>query len=208
MAYDLEEQDQLDAFKSWWKHNGNFVMGIAALAIVGFGGYEGWKYYQYQQSAAASAQYQAMADTDIKDAAKIRALSAELMEKYSSTPYAARAAIAAAKLNYQEQDITSAKAQLGWASKNAKEDAIRAIALLQLASMQYEEKAYDDALKTLAEKHDEGYAGLFADLKGDVLVAQGKTADAKAAYKEALTKLDMQGNYYKYTEHKLDALGS
>ncbi|MPS48891.1 tetratricopeptide repeat protein [Methylobacillus sp.] len=208
MAYDLEEQDQLDAFRSWWKRNGNLVIGVAALALVGFGGYEGWQYYQYQQSAAASVQYQNMASTDIKDADKIRALSAELMDKYSSTPYAGRAAVAVAKLNYQEQDLESAKAQLTWAAKNAKEDAVRAIALLQLAAIQYEEKAYDEALKTLSEKHDAGYAGLFADLKGDVLAAQGKTEDAKAAYKDALAKLDMQGDYYKYTEYKLEALGS
>lgn len=208
MAYDLEEQEQLDAFKSWWKSNGKFVLGIAALALVSFSGYEGWKYYQYQQSAQASQQFQLMAATDIKDGKKIRALSAEIMDKYSSTPYAGRAAVAVAKLNYQEQDIASAKAQLEWASKNAKEDAVKSIALLQLAAIQFEEKAFDAALKTLSTQPDAAYAGLFADLKGDVLVAQGKAEEAKSAYKEALGKLDLEGSYYRYTEHKLEALGT
>ncbi|MCB5184152.1 tetratricopeptide repeat protein [Methylobacillus gramineus] len=208
MAYDLEEQEQLDAFKTWWKRNGNVVVALAGIAVVGFGGYEGWQYYQHQQSAAASAQYQTMARTDIKDVKTIKALSSELMDKYSSTPYAGRAAVAVAKVNYQEKDLASAKAQLDWAAKNAKEDAVRAVALLQLAAIQFEEKAYDEALKTLGEKHDEGFDGLFADLKGDVLVAQGKPDDAKTAYKDALAKLDMSGDYYKYTEHKLEALGS
>lgn len=208
MAYDLEEQEQLDAFKGWWKSNGKFVLGIAVLALVSFTGYEGWKYYQYQQSAQASQQYQLMAATDIKDSKKIRALSAEIMDKYSTTPYAGRAAVAVAKLNYQEQDLASAKAQLEWAGKNAKEDAIKAIALLQLAAIQFEEKAFDAALKTLTTQPDAAYAGLFSDLKGDILVAQGKTDDAKAAYKEALGKLDLEGSYYKYTEHKLEALGT
>ena len=208
MAYDLEEQEQLDAFKSWWKSNGKFVLGIAALALVSFSGYEGWKYYQYQQSAQASQQFQLMAATDIKDGKKIRALSAEIMDKYASTPYAGRAAVAVAKLNYQEQDIASAKAQLEWASKNAKEDAVKSIALLQLAAIQFEEKAFDAALKTLSTQPDAAYAGLFADLKGDVLVAQGKAEEAKSAYKEALGKLDLEGSYYRYTEHKLEALGT
>lgn len=208
MAYDLEEQEQLDAFKSWWKSNGKFVLGIAALAVVGFGGYEGWKYYQYQQSAQASQQFQLMAATDIKDSKKIRAISAEIMDKYPSTAYAGRAAVAVAKLNYQEQDVASAKAQLEWAGKHAKEDAVKAVALLQLASIQFEEKAFDAALKTLGTQPDAAYAGLYADLKGDILVAQGKADDAKAAYKEALSKLDLEGSYYKYTEHKLEALGS
>lgn len=208
MAYDLEEQDQIDALKSWWKTNGNMVTWAAIVAVACFSGVQGWKYYQHQQSIQASAQYQTLTQIDAKDIKAIQGLSAQLMEKYTSTPYAGRAALLAAKANFAAKDSTSAKAQLNWAAKNAKEDAVKAIALLQLASIQLEEKAYDDALKTLAEKHDQGFDGLFADLKGDVLAAQGKNADAKLAYQEALTKLDAQGRYRHFTEHKLEALGS
>lgn len=208
MAYDLEEQEQLDAFKTWWKTYGNTVLLVAGVAIASFASTQGWKYYQHQQSLQASVQYQALIQADPKDTKAIKALSAQLMDKYASTPYAGRAAIAAAKANYAANDAKSAKAQLEWAAQNAKEDAIKALALLQLAAIQFEEKAYDAALKTLAEKHDVGFDGLFADLKGDVLAAQGKKAEAKSAYQEALTKLDAQGRYHRFTEHKLEALGS
>ena len=50
MAYDLEEQEQLDAFKTWWKANGNMVLAAATAAILAFAGIQGWKYYQHQQS--------------------------------------------------------------------------------------------------------------------------------------------------------------
>jgi predicted negative regulator of RcsB-dependent stress response len=168
---------------------------------------QGWKYYHNKQSMEASAQYQLLAGTDPKEIKTVRALSATLMDKYASTPYAGRAALMAARTNYAANDAKSAKAQLEWAVKNAKEGAVKSIAMLQLAAVQLDEKQYDAALKALAGKHEPGFDGLFADMKGDILAGQGKNAEAKQAYQEALTKLDVQGPYYHYTAHKLEALG-
>lgn len=208
MAYDIEEQEQLDTLKAWWKQHGNKVVAIAVMAAVVFFGMQGWKYYQDQQALKASARYEALSSTDSKDIKAIQAISAELMDKYASTPYAGRAAMLVAKANYSANDAKSAKSQLEWAAKNAREDAVKALARLQLAAILLEEKAYDEALKTLSEQPASGFAGLFADLKGDILAAQGKKAEAKAAYQEALSQLDADGRYRRYTEHKLEALGS
>jgi predicted negative regulator of RcsB-dependent stress response len=145
---------------------------------------------------------------DAKDLKGVQSISAQLMEKYAGTPYAARAALIAAKANYAANDAKSAQAQIEWVMSHAKEDAMRSIAQLQLAALQFDQKQYDVALKTLSDKHDVGFDGLFSDLKGDILAAQGKKAEAKAAYAEALTHLDAEGHYHHYTERKLDALGS
>ena len=211
MAYDLEEQEQLDEFKAWWKLHGQKAMALVTVLVVGYLGYQGLHYYQGQQSLKASAQYENLIKLDITDAKNLKAIqgiSAELMDKYSGTPYAGRAALTSAKANFQAKEVKSAKAQLEWAAKNAKEDAIQAMALLELASLQVEEKDYVGALKTLNEKHTAGFDGLFADLKGDVFVAQGKPVEAKAAYKEAVEKLDAQGRLLKFTQHKLESLGN
>ena len=130
-----------------------------------------------------------------------------IRDRYSGTPYAARAALFAAKANYAANDTKSAKAQLDWAIKNAEETATRAMATLQLANILAEEKDFDGALQLLNAPHDVGFDGLFADLKGDVLMLQGKRADAKAAYELALSKLDAQGKYRVITQRKLEALG-
>lgn len=208
MAYDLEEQEQLDELKAWWKRHGNAVTWVLIAALLVFAGFKGWKYYQHKQALEASVQYEALTQLDVKDIKGVRSISGQIMEKYAGTPYAARAALIAAKANYAANDAKSAKAQLEWALSHAQEDALRAIAQLQLAALQYDEKQYDAALKTLAEKHDAGFDGLFADLKGDILAAQGKKAEARTAYAEALAKLDAEGRYHRYTERKLDALGS
>lgn len=208
MAYDLEEQEQLDELKAWWKRHGNTVTWGLIAVLAAFAVFQGWKYYQRSQALQASTQYEALAQLSTKDIKDIRSVSGQIMEKYAGTPYAGRAAVIAAKANYANDDAKSAKAQLEWAMGHAQEDAIRAIAQLQLAAIQFEEKQYDAALKTLGEQHDAAFDGLFADLKGDILVAQGKQAEAKAAYEEALAKLEAKGRYRGYTQHKLDALGS
>lgn len=208
MAYDLEEQEQLDELKAWWKRNGNFVTwGLIAL-LAAFAAFQGWKYYQRNQALKASVQYEALGQMSPKDIKDIRTVSGQIIEHYAGTPYAGRAALIAAKANYANKDAKSAKAQLEWASQNAQEEGVRAIALLQLASVQLDEKQYDAALKTLEGKHPAAFDGLFADLKGDILAAQGKKTDAKVAYQEALLKLEAKGRLHGYTQNKLDALGS
>jgi predicted negative regulator of RcsB-dependent stress response len=207
MAFDLEEQEQLDEFKAWWARYGKIISNAVLAVIVAYVAYQGWNYYQSNRSIEASTQYQALIVTDEKDLKAIKEKSALLMDKYSATPYAGRAALFAAKLNYQANDIKSAKAQLNWTMENAKETTVSAIAGLQLANILAEEKDLAAALKVLAAPHDVGFDGLYADLQGDILVEQGKNAEAKVAYSLALSKLDPQGQYRTLTQRKLDALG-
>jgi predicted negative regulator of RcsB-dependent stress response len=207
MAYDLEEQEQIDELKAWWKQNGKMLSTLVIGALVAYAGYHGWNYFQNKQAVEASTQYQELTITDDKDLKSIQAKSASLMENFAGTPYAGRAALFAAKANYEANDAKSAKAQLDWAIKNAKETSVSALASLQLANILAEEKDFDGALKLLNAPHDAGFDGLFADLKGDVLVSLGKSAEAKTAYQEALTKLDPRGKFRALTQQKLESLG-
>ena len=91
---------------------------------------------------------------------------------------------------------------------NAKDDEYKQLAKLRLAGVLLDEKAYDEALKLL-ENPPAAYAALFADRRGDVLVAQSKVADARTAYKLALDKLDKQDSGMRqFVQFKLDALGA
>ena len=80
-------------------------------------------------------------------------------------------------------------------------------ARLRLAGILLDEKKYDEALKLLSAKSTDAYAALYADLKGDVLAAQGKPAEARAAYQLALDKSAAASQYRALIELKLDALG-
>jgi predicted negative regulator of RcsB-dependent stress response len=208
MAYDLDEQEKVEALKDWWKRNGNSVVWGLALAAAAAAGIQGWRYYQKTQLQQAAVIYEAVQESlQAKDTKKVREAAGQVMEKYPSTPYAARAALLAASANYQAGDAKSAKAQLQWTIDHAKEDAVRDEARLNLAGILLDEKNYAEALKLLETPISPAFAGLYADLRGDVLQGQGKVADARAAYKAALEKLDQKSGYRQLVQMKLDALG-
>ena len=177
-AYDLEEQEQLAEIKAWWKQYGNLVTGIVIAASIGVLAWQGWNWYQRNQAAQASAVYGVLQRAVLeRDTQKTKVAAGELVEKYGSTVYAQLGALTAAKALYESGDLKSAQAQLNWVADNGK-DEIRDLGRLRLAAVLLDEKSYDEALKALSVSHGKGFDGRFAELKGDVLTAQGKKAEA------------------------------
>ncbi len=208
MAYDLEEQEQLDEFKAWWNKHGKMVTGLIVAIVLAYAGWQGYQYWMQKQSTEASNIYQTLLTADTKNTAEIKTQTDKLTKDYSRTPYAGRAAVFAAKAQYAANDVAGAKSQLEWAIDNAKESSVQAIAGLQLAGILYENKNYAGATKVLNAIQDVGYAGLKDNMLGDVLLAQGKAAQAKKAYTSAMANLDPQGRFFQLTKQKLEALGA
>lgn len=188
-AYDLEEQEQLAELKAWWKHNGSFVLGTIALVLLVYSGWNGWRWYQRSQALEAAALYENLqAAARLNDSKAVRDAAGSILEKYTGTAYAPLAAMVSAKASYQAGDLKTARAQLQWVVDHAGLDELRAIARLRLATVLMEEKAYDEALKAIEAKPGEVFEALFASMRGDILSAQGKRAEARTAYKAALDK--------------------
>ena len=207
-TYDLDEQERLDELKAWWKRWGNLVLVGLAILVTAAAGWRYWQHRTVTQSLQAAAVYekltQSLATDDVKGA---REAGGMLIEQYKGTAYAPRAALLLAKLNAGAKDLKSAQTQLEWAAANSKEPALRDLARLRLAGVQLDQKQYDAALKTLSASHSDAFAPRFDDMKGDVLLAQGKSAEARAAYQAALGKLQEDNPYRNIVELKLDALG-
>ena len=207
--YDLEEQEKIDELKAWWKQYGQTVIVVAIAACIGAAASGGWQWYKRTQSEQASQLYGALEKAvQANDLKQTRELSGQLMDKFGGTIYGPMAALAGAKANFEAGDTEGAAVQLRWAIEHAGDDSLIATARLRLAAVLLDEKKYDDALKALSAAHPDAYAGLFEDQKGDIYVAQGKTAEAKTAYKSALEKLPGQGTYRQVVQVKLDGLGS
>jgi len=208
-ALDLQEQEQLDTLKAWWKDNGNWILGAVLVVVVAMGGWRGWQYYQHKQAGEAATLFQQFVEQLAShDAKRVNDAAAAVMDKYASTPYASHAALAAAQVNEQGKDVARAKTQLQWVIDHASEASLKDVARLRLAALLLDEKNYADALKQLDAKHPASFDGLFADLKGDVLSAQGKADEAKTAYKLAYEKTDAKSMYRNLIQMKLDALGA
>ena len=211
--YDLEEQEQIDTLKTWWKMYGNLVTGVVVAASLAVIGWQGWNWYQRGQAAQASAIYGALEQAvAAQDAQRVKAAAGELAEKFGSTTYAALGAMVAARQSFEAGDLKTARAQLTWAADNAK-DEVKDLARLRLAAVLLDEKAYDEALKQLDTAHAPAFNSRFLELKGDVLLAQGKKPEARAAYKAALDKAPAEARAgapaagRELLRQKLDSLG-
>ena len=206
---DLHEQEQVDALKAWWKDNGKWVVAVLVVGLLGFAGMQFWKSHQASQAAEAGKLYvEVIKQVATNDAKRIGDAADALATRYGSSAYAPRAQLLAAQASLQAKDIPHAKAQLWWVIEHAQETALQDTARLKLASVLLDEKKYDEALKQLDAAHPESFTGLYADLKGDVLGAMGKVAEARAAYQQALDKTDAKSMYRNLIQLKLDGLGS
>jgi predicted negative regulator of RcsB-dependent stress response len=90
---------------------------------------------------------------------------------------------------------------------HAQDDDLKALARYRLAGVLLDEKKYDEALRLLDAKPGDPMVALMADLRGDIFVAKGAQAEARAAYQLALEKIDVNSPYRSLIQMKVDALG-
>lgn len=206
--YDLEEQEQIDTLKTWWKMYGNLVTSVIVAASLGVVGWQGWNWYQRGQTTKAAAIYAVLEQAAaIGDAQKVKSAAGELAEKFGGTSYASLGALLAGKQSFEAGDLKTAKSQFGWVAENG-EDEIRDLARLRLVAVQIDEQAYEEALKQLDTAHAPAFDARFQELKGDVFAAQGKKPEACSAYKAAQGKMTgKQGAGRELLQQKLDNLG-
>ena len=207
MAYDLEEQEQLAEMKAWWNKYGNFILTVITIVLLGFAAYNGWQWYQREQASQAAGVYgQLEKALAARDADKVGAFAEMLTSKYGGTAYATMAALQAAKVQAEAGKADRARESLQWVIDKSSHGELKAIAQVRLAGVLLDEKKYDEALKALAGDVPAAQVAAVADRRGDVLVAQNKLEEARAAYTEALAKADAQHPLRQLIQLKLDAL--
>lgn len=206
-TYDSNEE--LDRVKTWWKTYGNAVIFGVVLGALMLTGLHYWNRHKTEQAQAASALYMQM-DTDYnqKKIEAVQTAGAQLMKDYAATPYAGKAALYLAKISYERNDLASARAQLQWAIDNGKEPGIKHVARIRLGRILLAANEYDAALRLTAVDDQLGFASAYSELKGDVLLRQGKTEEARAAYRAAREALLQGSAYTRVLDKKLDALGA
>jgi predicted negative regulator of RcsB-dependent stress response len=205
---DLEEQEQLDELKHFWKQYGNAITWLLIVVMGAYASWNGYQYWERQQSAKASALFDEVERTATTgDAAKMERAWNDMKERFPGTTFAAQSALLAARVFQQADKVDAAQGALKWASDNASDEASAQLARLRLANLQVQQKSLDEALKTLSKPFQASFAGLAADVQGDILVAQNKTPEAIKAYTDAWRQLADNADYRRLVAAKLNALG-
>ena len=206
---DLEEQEQLDQLKHFWKQYGNPITW-ALIAILGaVAAWNGYHVWQRNQSIQASAMFDEV-EKVIRggDTQKAERAFADMKDRFAKAVYTQQAGLMVAKLAYESGKPDVAKTTLNWLADNASDPAYASVARLRLSAVLVEAKAYDEALKVLGAGISEEFAALAADRKGDIYSLQDKKADAKVAYQKAYQAFDVQSEYRRLVGVKLNALGA
>jgi predicted negative regulator of RcsB-dependent stress response len=170
--------------------------------------WNGYQYWQRSQAAQAAVMYDEVERAAVAgDVAKLERALGDMKERFGRTAYAEQAALLAARIYHDKGNLDAAKGALAWVAGKASDDGYQAVARLRLSGMLFEAKAYDEALQQLTAPMPSDFNALAADRRGDILLAQGKKAEAKAQYEAAYKGLDERSDYRRIIEVKLNSLG-
>lgn len=207
-ALDLEEQEQLEQIKHFWKQYGNLISWVLIVILGGYAAWNGYQYWQRDQAAKAAVLFDEVERAaSAGDLARVERSLADMKDKFGGTHYAHQAAMLAAKALQSKDKTDAARTALKWVVDGAPDPAYRDIARLRLSALLMDAGSLDEALTQLSAPFTPAMAGLAADLRGDVLQAKGQKAEALSAYQMAWQQLSDSPDYRRLVQAKLNALG-
>ena len=206
---DLEEQEQLDELKHFWKRWGDLITWVLIAVLGGYAAWMGWQSYSAKQAAQSAALYDSVERAALGgDVALLDRSVSDIKDKFASTTYAQQAAMLAARVYQGKDRKADAKVQLSWVVDKASDEGYQALARLRLAALLIDDKAYDEARKQLTAKTPEAFAPLMADRLGDLAMLQSQPAEAVQHYKTAWKGFEPNAEYRRLVAVKLAALGA
>jgi predicted negative regulator of RcsB-dependent stress response len=209
---DLQEQEQLDDLKAFWKQYGNLITWTLTLVLAGFAAWNGWNWWQRNEAGKATSLYEELERVaQAGDAEKTGRAFNDLKDKFGRTLQAQQGALLAARVQSEKGLAPEALKTLAWLADNAGEDEYRTLARLRSAGLLMDQKQYDEALKqldTALQGKVREFDALIADRRGDILAVQGKKGEAVAAYQAAYKAMDDKTEYRRLVDAKLTALGA
>ena len=185
MAYSIEEEQEINQLKDWWKENGKTIIVAFILGVGGMFGWRYWQAHQAEQIAQASAQYDALIYSAQQDEQAKKANIEQFVQANSKTAYAVFALLDEAKKATEKQDFAAAEANLNQALTQSQDEVLTSIVALRLSAVQFQLGQLDNALTSLNQVKGESFNARKAILTGDIQVAKGDKVAAKNSFEQA-----------------------
>ncbi|WP_455487542.1 YfgM family protein [Haemophilus sp.] len=185
MAYSIEEEQEINQLKDWWKENGKTIIVAFILGVGGMFGWRYWQAHQAEQIAQASAQYDALIYSAEQDEQAKKANIEQFVQANSKTAYAVFALLDEAKKATEKQDFAAAEVNLNQALTQAQDEVLTSIVALRLSAVQFQLGQLNNALTTLNQVKGESFNARKAILTGDIQVAKGDKVAAKNSFEQA-----------------------
>lgn len=187
MSIHIEEQEQIEALKSFWDKYGTFIIASLIMVLAIMYGWRYWQNYKVNKLESASSVYMQMTgmiETGKEGEAKL--LAEHLMKDYKNTAYASLAALMLGKKDVLDHKLDSAETSLKWVMQNGSQKSMRQLATIRLAKIFLEEKKAQQAIDVLKNIDDNALLAEVYEVKADAMLLLGKRGDAISLYKNAL----------------------
>lgn len=206
--YDTHEQGE--RVKSWLRENGSAIVMGLVLAFGLMFGFKQWQAWDISKRQQASAEYQTLASHLEEENLDAAVPNYEVLkDQYGSSAYTAMASLMMAKARLESGQTDLAISALKHAMENAQPEPVKVIARERLARVLVSEGDLDGAMKLLDSlKSEVGFEAQFADIRGDIYVAQGDVDQAIKSYQSSLAQLEEGYGNRDLLEMKLEALGA
>ncbi len=205
MSYITEEQ-QVEELKSWWKENGKVIIATFILVIGGVLGWRYWQSHQITSRMATSNQYEQVIQAYGQNPQVNAAVLQKFVEENKKSSYAIFALFDQAKSAVGQHDLTLAESSLQQAVDISQDSNLKAIAALRLAELQLQQQKYDAVQTTLNHISDKAWEGSKQQMLGDIALAKGDKAAARAAYQQALSSENLNSLDKQLLQLKVDSL--
>ncbi len=210
MAVELyNEHEQSERVKKWIKENGMSVVFAIILALAGIFGWRQWLDFQDGQQLAASEAYGALemevAAGRISDA---EAQYETLESDFGRQIYTALGALRLASAYVADERLEEASELYRTVLDHRRASSLHPVARLRLSRVLLAMDQPGDAMDVLDESGPpEGFRAAWDEVRGDILLAQGMTEDARVAYQSALDNMPGDGGNPQMLQIKLDHVG-
>lgn len=201
MAIDdlLDEHEQGERVRSWLRENGAGLIGGVVLGLAIIGGWQWWQKQQQAKRVEVADRYQsALEHIQSKQLDQAQPLIAGL----GGSAYATLAALDLAKAQVDAGNGDAAIATLQAA--RTLDPALAAVVKQRRARLLIDAGKADEALQLLADQPEDAD---ILEIRADAQFALGHHDQARAAYEQALTKLDVGAPQRRLVELKLSQAG-
>lgn len=201
------EEEQVAAIQRWWRDNHKAVIGAVLLAVATFGGWKWYEQTRLENAYTAAGLYEGMmkAAQEIvaggpaaADAvARMQKAGDTLLADHAGSVYAQYGAMLLAGNAVEVDDYPGAEKYLRAALAIDSHEATRVVIEDRLARVLSAQGKHDDAVALLAGDVPETLLAGREEVRGDVLLAKGDRAGARAAYEKAKAALpkDASGGF-------------